>query len=335
MGSTPDPWSETPWGRREDLAVPMWQKRRVPYGSHPNNLQHVDVWVPAKYAPHSDGDGDGPPASSWLPDAPHTLWVVYIHGGAWRDPLITSESLEPALKSLPPAWLASTETPVAFASVSYTLSPYPDHPSQPSVPSDRSRNAAHPAHILDVLEAISFLQRRAGFRDNYILAGHSCGAALAFQAAMDPARWAAVDSLVVVVEPPSMVLGLNGLYDLPELTEDPGGGHERHRHVYAQLTSNAFGHDKNLWRAVSPALVESWATEWPGGRHVMLVQSPGDALVPYRQAERMRDSLVASKTDKLVVELIEGDGDHDDIWKQGTLMAEVLVRAIRTTSSLS
>ncbi|GAB0135777.1 hypothetical protein EsDP_00004102 [Epichloe bromicola] len=311
----------------------MWQKSRVPYVSHPNKLQHVDVWVPAKYAPHPDR-----PPASWLPDAPHTLWVVYIHGGAWRDPLITSESLAPTLKSLPPAWLASMKTPVAFASVGYTLSPYPDHPSQPSVPSDRSRNAAHPAHILDVLEAISFLQRRAGFGDNYILAGHSCGATLAFQAAMDPARWA-VDGAGgddVVVKAPSMVLGLNGLYDLPGLTEDPGGGHERHRRVYAGLTSNAFGHDKNLWRAVSPALVvESWATEWPGGRHVMLVQSPGDALVPYRQGERMRDGLVASKTDKLAVELIEGDGDHDEIWEQGTLMAEVLVRAIRKASGLS
>ncbi|KAG5917156.1 hypothetical protein E4U42_007371 [Claviceps africana] len=329
MGSIPDSWSEKPWVQRNDLGVPMWQKSQVAYASLPNQLQHVDVWVPIKYIPWPETETL---PSSWLPD-PHTLWVIYIHGGAWRDPLITSASFTPTLKNLSPAWLQSRKSPVAFASIDYSLSPYPSHPTDPSRPCDDSRNAAHPKHIVDVVEAISFLQKRADFGNNYILVGHSCGATLAFQAAMNPERWAA-GTVKDPIHAPWMVLGINGLYDMLELTENPGGQHDQYRPTYAQITRNAFGHDKDVWRAISPAFVDDWATEWPDGRHVMLVQGPQDELVPYRQGERMKDSLVGSKADRLVVELTDGDGEHDDIWRKGTLLAKLLTRAVDTVSNL-
>ncbi|KAG5977998.1 hypothetical protein E4U55_006437 [Claviceps digitariae] len=326
MGSISDGWSEKPWALRNDFGVPMWQKSQVDYVSLPNQLQHVDVWVPAKYTPCPK---TLPP--SWLPD-PDTLWVIYIHGGAWRDPLITSASFIPTLKNLSSAWLQSRKTPVAFASISYSLSPYPDHPTHPSGRCDYSRNASHPKHILDVLEAISFLQSRANFGNNYILAGHSCGATLAFQAAMNPVRWGA-GMPKNFIKAPLMVLGVNGLYDMAQLTENPGGQYNKYRQIYADFTRNAFGDDVDLWRAISPAFVENWATEWPDGRHVMIVQGKKDNLVPYRQGERMMDSLLGSKADRLVVELADGDGEHDEIWQKGTL-AKFLMRAIDNVSNV-
>ncbi|KAG6020911.1 hypothetical protein E4U41_002685 [Claviceps citrina] len=329
MGSISDRWLETPWGRRDDLGVPMWQKSKVPYVWLPNQRQHVDVWVPAKYTPYREAL-----PASWLPDA-RTLWVIYIHGGAWRDPLITSTSFTPTLKNLSAAWVQSRKAPVAFASIGYSLSPYPHHPTHPSRSSDHSRNAFHPKHISDVLEAISFLQQRAGFGNNYILVGHSCGATLAFQAAMNPARWGLGSTAEDFVKPPCMVLGLNGLYDMPDLVENPGAPYDEYRPMYGQLTRNAFGSDRDLWKAISPVVVESWATEWPVGRRVMLVQGPEDDLVPYKQGERMRDSLLRSKTNKLVVELIDGAGEHDEIWQKGTLLAKLLTRAIDDVSKSS
>ncbi|KAG5926969.1 hypothetical protein E4U53_002949 [Claviceps sorghi] len=328
MGSISDSWSEKPWAQRNDLGVPMWQKSQVAYASSPNQLQHVDVWVPTKYIACPE-----PLASSWLPD-PHTLWVIYIHGGAWRDPLITSASFIPTLKNLSPAWLQSRKSPVAFASVDYSLSPYPSHPTNPSRPYDDSRNASHPKHILDVVKAISFLQKRANFGNKYILVGHSCGATLAFQAAMNPGRWG-IGMAKDLIDAPLMVMGVNGLYDMPELIENPGGQHDQYQSAYAQFTRNAFGDDKDVWKAVSPAFVDDWATEWPDGRRVMLVQAPRDNLVPYGQGERMKDSLVGSKADRLVVELTDGDGEHDEIWQKGTLLAKLLTRAIDVVSNMS
>ncbi|KAG6010688.1 hypothetical protein E4U21_005187 [Claviceps maximensis] len=327
MGSIPDTWSEKPWAQRTDFRVPMWQKSQVAYVPFPNQLQYVNVWVPAKFTPCSETL-----PCSWIPD-PHTLWIIYIHGGAWRDPLITSTSLEPTLKNISPTWIQSRKSPVSFASIGYSLSPYPEHPTHPSGRRDDSRNASHPKHIVDVLEAISFLQSRANFGNNYILAGHSCGAMMAVQAAMNPMRWH-VDLPREYIKAPLMVLGVHGLYDMPGLTENPGSQHEQYREFYEQFTRSAFGDDADLRRAVSPAFVEDWATEWRDGRRVMLVQSSTDEFVPFRQVERMMDSLRRSKADRLVVELIDSGERHDNIWEQGTLLAKLLTRAIDNVSQL-
>ncbi|GAO14598.1 uncharacterized protein UV8b_05337 [Ustilaginoidea virens] len=322
--SVPDRWSETPWQQQgQDFPVPMWHKPQVPYSSLPGRLQHVDVWVPATSTSQSDT-----PSPSWLPPS-SSLWVIYVHGGAWRDPLITSDSLVPALKRLPRELFESAgpKAPTAFASVSYSLSPYPEHPTLPSKPSDYSRNATHPGHILDVMAAISFLQQTAGFGSNYILAGHSCGATLAFQVAMNTARWG-VGPAKAYIRPPASILGLNGIYDLPGLVDGPGEKHEHLRPIYEQFTRNAFGKDRGLWAFISPALVQDWAAEWPGGRHAILVQTREDSLIPFSQGEQLRDSLVRSGTGKLRVELLEGYGDHDETWENGTLLASMISRAI-------
>lgn len=133
------------------------------------------------------------------------------------------------------------------------------------------------------------------------------------------------------IKAPLMVLGLNGLYDMPRVVRDPGDKHSQYCHIYEQFTRSAFGDDEEVWKAISPAFVEDWAREWPTGRHVMLVQSREDSLVPFSQAEGMMAGLVKSKSAELDVVLVEGHGDHDDVWRKGELFAEVLSRAITVT----
>lgn len=108
-----------------------------------------------------------------------SLFIVYIHGGAWRDPAIDATSFA-KLESL----LLKHESikhVAGLASMNYRLSPYPSHPTDPSNPADPARNVKHPDHINDVLAAILYLQDKYCFEERYILVGHSCGATLAMQ----------------------------------------------------------------------------------------------------------------------------------------------------------
>lgn len=124
--------------------------------------------------------------------------IRYIHGGAWRDPLITSHSFIHFLKCLyssdvnpdttnPSPTLSSIAQKhiAGLASVSYRLSPHPSHPQNPSTtPSHELRHAKHPDHIEDVITAIHALQEKYRFGHRYVIVGHSCGATLGFQVAM-------------------------------------------------------------------------------------------------------------------------------------------------------
>ena len=129
----------------------------------------------------------------------------YIHGGAWRDPLITSSSFNPARDIL-----LNTSLPLqGLASINYRLSPYPSHPTHPSSPDDDSRNAKHPDHLTDVLSALEYLHEHYIFDNKYIIVGHSCGATLALQAC--------ASLTAATVPPPLAAACVEGIYDMPGL----------------------------------------------------------------------------------------------------------------------
>ena len=115
-------------------------------------------------------------------------WIIYLHGGYYRDPLITSSTFNPLLSTLlhHPTISKSVSPQIAgYASINYRLSPHPEFPQDPDKTSNYElRNAKHPDHINDVLTAIADLQRRYGFESNYVLIGHSVGATLALQTAL-------------------------------------------------------------------------------------------------------------------------------------------------------
>ncbi|KAK4997378.1 hypothetical protein LTR66_003202 [Elasticomyces elasticus] len=264
----------------------------------------------------------------YIPDAAaardrRRVWVVYIHGGAWRDPAIDASTFTHTRNTLLDAGCAKQIA--GYASLNYRLSPYPAHPTDPSNPSDPSRNAKHPDHINDILAALLYLQEAYQFEDRYVLAGHSCGATLAFQVAAKRywgSQYEATFALELNVVPPLAILGLEGLYDLPALVKY----HDREP-IYAQIVGNAFGSAAS-WQAVSPASAD-YKDSWQEGTLVVLAHSKEDELVEWQQVELMEAALMGQGWQKhddaqRRVRVMELRGTHDGVWKENTEIARAL-----------
>lgn len=257
---------------------------------------------------------------------------VYIHGGAWRDPQLTSKSIEPAVAH---AFCAAGDTAAsisAIASINYTLSPYPTHPALPydaikDNHSDPAREAVHPQHVSDVLHGLALLHSFGLTDRSYILSGHSAGACPAFQATLQPPRHYGLDYLAEA-PCPAAILGLNGLYDLPGLVNGLDASHEHLRAEYQMFLSSAFGADQSRWPAASPAHFDAAniaerVREGKAPRLVVLDQSTEDHLVPMNQSQRLQANL--SKVSGLrVVEGHRCTGKHDAPWEQGLMIWESL-----------
>ncbi|VBB78181.1 Putative protein of unknown function [Podospora comata] len=317
-------WASVPWTSvvdEESGKVLGWRKSQVPYipGGVDNSglsLQTLDVWLPASGTP-----GYATPQAPDAPSLPSQSghWIVYIHGGAWRDPMIDASSFSPTAINLLQAAASSFSkgsVPIAgVASLNYRLSPHPNHPTGGR---DPNREARHPDHISDVLGGLAFLQRLGGATGSWLLSGHSCGATLAFQAVMAPSRWG-LDTAIVK---PTVIVGLNGLYDLAGFITMPPPEYAGLRDAYEEFTRGAFGDDKTVWKDACPATADDWTSEWQEGKQVVLAQSREDSLVPYAQLEKMGAYL--SKSSSLNIREMEAGGDHDDIWKKGDRLAEIL-----------
>ncbi|KAI5808710.1 Alpha/Beta hydrolase protein [Peziza echinospora] len=106
---------------------------------------------------------------------PTPLWLIYIHGGAWRDPTTTLHTGHPLLTHLLTT-LQPTHptTPLHAASLAYRLSP--GHHLLPK----NQETTAHPGHVQDIATALTYLSREHGLK-SCILIGHSAGACLAIQ----------------------------------------------------------------------------------------------------------------------------------------------------------
>ncbi|KAL9620543.1 MAG: hypothetical protein Q9160_004904 [Pyrenula sp. 1 TL-2023] len=250
------------------------------------------------------------------------VWIVYIHGGAWRDPLITSSSFIPFLKSLYPSQSsASSSSPIShiagIASLSYRLSPHPSHPQDPSqTPDHNLRNAKHPQHIEDVVSAIADLQGRYNFGNQYVIVGHSCGATLAFQVAMYAGvPWKSSGGGVygdrkeeeakMRCQLPVAIVGVEGIYGVDLLLRD----YKDVSSAYREFVEAAFGDSRDAWIAVSPAqrayerYVCSWADnidEKGEGRRkgkvlALLAHSHEDELVNMAQSDEMARVLKGEK----------------------------------------
>lgn len=266
--------------------------------SDESSLNTLNVYLPR---PHSKADSN-------------KLWIIYIHGGAWRDPAITSSSfsaIRSKLLSFPTA-----SSIAGYASINYRLSSYPSHPTDPSNPSDPARNAIHPTHINDLLTALLYLQEKYSFDDRYILVGHSCGATLAFQVAMKRywgSQYESTFALEMNVVPPIAIVGLEGIYDIPALVKR----HED-QSVYRDFIVNAFG--SSGWDVVSPVRGD-FEEGWVDGRLVVLAHSEGDSLVEREQADGMRGALVQQRWSDddgdRKIKMFELEGEHDEVWETG------------------
>lgn len=327
---TASTWSSVPWALAGNKSAVL-HKRRVPYVSNATYLQTLDLWVSGN---DIEAPGTAPDPSAGIPRR-RGPWVVYIHGGAWRDPLVDSSSFESAALRLLERTRQEEQLSIAgIASLNYRLSQHPFHPTHPSpprepgAPVDLARTARHPDHIRDVLTGLSYLHTIGALSNGYILAGHSCGATLAFQAVMDQKRWGF--HAPIPLEKPRVIVGLNGLYDLPAFLQRPDESHRAMVPVYDAFTQGAFGPDKDTWASVCPTAADDWEAEWPEGRKVVLAQSHSDELVPYSQTENMKLNLASEAAVRLTVQEVAAAGKHNEMWQSPDELVAILLRAIES-----
>ncbi|KAF4119596.1 N-formyl-L-kynurenine hydrolase [Geosmithia morbida] len=304
------------------------------YGDH--SLQRVGVW--------QFSEEHSPPPSSSSSSNSSPLWIVYIHGGAWRDPEITHTSFNATIDSLTSSTTTTTSSSssasstvntspspsspplrpgiAGFASIDYRLSPHPDYPQDPSsTPVNELRSARHPDHLRDVQSGLTLLSREYNLQDDrYILVGHSAGATLSFQTLTTSSHDGGDRGSPL----PAAVVGVAGIYDLRGIDERHGGG-------YAGFISGAFGDDAREWDAASPARFEGdygallGRKDEGGGpaqRKIFLVRSVEDELVDSAELQGMKSRL---ERDGVKVKAVDDlTGHHDDVWRGGDQMARII-----------
>ncbi|KAJ4338388.1 hypothetical protein N0V87_003931 [Didymella glomerata] len=295
----------------------------IPYADSSNTLQSLDIWLPR---PVEQSD----PKSS--------TWIVYVHGGAWRDPTQDSRCIEPTLSHLLKSHAATIDKLAGIASLNYRLSPYPSHPTSPSTPSDTSRNAVHPEHVRDVAAALTFLRNEYGMQ-RWVGAGHSCGATLLLQYVSGIGLDTALEG-----GPEGLVL-LCGVYNIPLLLQnhDPPACPENISKIYYEFIAGAFGSDQSVYRSVSPVAGTYGTKQWKEGKLMVLAHSYEDELIERQQRDVM---CVALDREGWGIVMEDGDGEanigagsrvlevrdlkggHDWIWEDGEQVANLLADVV-------
>ncbi|KAF2436500.1 alpha/beta-hydrolase [Tothia fuscella] len=309
-----------------------YHRNSIPYGEE-HALQTIDICVPR------------PIDDQYRHQA---VWVVFIHGGAWCDPLQDSKELQPALEQLlKNESYASTLNHIAgFASINYGLST--------SKPDDKSLDVKHPQHIQDVIRALGWLRENYGVGDyendqqawRYLVVGHSCGATLAMQLCMSYSQsWGHEAFGSWTGSPPVAVVGLEGIYDLSLLNRN-----HIDQPFYAQFLAGAFRSNQKLWDEVSPVHGNyDAAYKMKGMKLVVLAHSDEDELVEWEQATTMKSKLVGSgwkdymegsldadtaakqSGSERQVRILKLTGLHDEIWSKGSgvrIAIESTIRAL-------
>ncbi|KAI9659034.1 MAG: hypothetical protein M1821_001994 [Bathelium mastoideum] len=305
--------------------------KEVPYVANSNRLQNINIYLPWMPTTASLVGSSLTSLPELHTPSRHPRWYVHVHGGAWRDPQLSATSIEAAVAHafaegvIGDDWSGPID---AIISINYTLSPFPTHPTLPYDPmsnehSDPAREATHPAHVQDVLRGFAFLRSLGLIDCSYILSGHSCGACLAFQAALlPPQQWGS--ERIPAIPQPAALLGMNGLYDLPALIHGLGDTHAQLKDVYTNLLAIAFGADESQWPRASPARVDpdELAERLRKGQVPPLVvvdQSVHDQLVPTNQLDRMKAQLEKVRGLR-IVQGCRCAGAHAAPWEDGFMI---------------
>ena len=333
---------------------PLQHIHSVPYTNPPSRLRTLDIWLPRTHEAATT--------------TPSTLpWIIYIHGGAWRDPLKTASDIAPTLHHLVASHPATLSRIGGIASLNYRLSPYPTHATQPSDPDDPDRNVQHPQHLRDVVRALRHLRREQRVR-RWVGVGHSCGATLLLQlvsrigldedadddddddddnalgsssssAPPPPPPTAAATTQGMHTLPsgggPEALLLLAGIYDLPLLLQNHAvpACAEPVARVYDAFVAGAFGADRERYACVSPVAGRFGPERWPEGRLVVLGHSHEDELVEGAQRDVMcvalaREGWSVGAEGRRALEVRELKGAHDFLWRDGRQVAQLIAEVI-------
>lgn len=274
----------------------------------------------------------------------------FIHGGAWRDETQDKAEIRPALdqlleRSTKDEASSCLRHVVGVASINYRLS---------GDANDSARDGLHPDHIQDVLKALAFLEKEygVGTKWSYMAIGHSCGATLAFQIAMDQ-QWKTAlpgkskgdisisnKATDHVVKPPVAVVGLEGIYDFSLLLRNHAD-----QDAYRQFIEDAFGPDEEVWTKASPTSGDYTDRRFKG-HLVVLAHSSEDELVEWAQVDAMVKVLTDQKwemqsenqiqrgrqeslTQRRQLFVMSLKGTHDEVWEKGTELSRTIEFAIR------
>ncbi|TDZ21421.1 Kynurenine formamidase [Colletotrichum orbiculare MAFF 240422] len=264
------------------------------YGS--NALQSYDVYIPSTANDTTSSD---------------KYWIVYLHGGFYRDFAQNSTTIKAAIASLEANSSDVLANQVAgIASLNYRLSALPG--VQPNnTHASELQNARWPDHLDDAVAAIKDLGRRYPIDGRYVVGGHSVGAQISFFAALESLRGESMPK-------PAAVFGVSGIYDYPRLhVSHPG---------YDYLVLNAMREDQLV--EASPALVDAEKYAALNLEAFVIAHSRNDGLVPWDQPEAIQATLggipeLASKTS-----LVELDGQHNEIWRGGVQLAKAFTETL-------
>ncbi|OHE97117.1 hypothetical protein CORC01_07558 [Colletotrichum orchidophilum] len=279
------------------LEAVMGTAKTTTYSYGPNVRQIYDVYIPS--------------ATSNKTMAADKYWLVYIHGGFYRNLAQSSTDILPAIASLEANSSDVLANQIAgIASLDYRLSALPG--VQPNnTPINELQNARWPDHLNDAVAALKDLNNNFPIDGNYIVSGHSVGAQIAFFAALatlgDPA-----------VPKPVAVLGISGIYDLPQLhITNPD---------YDYLVLNAMREDQVV--EASPAKLDAEKYVSLDLQAFVLAHSRNDGLVPWDQVESMEASLYSLPGLESKTHLVELDGAHNDIWRGGVQLAKAFTATL-------
>ncbi|KAL2212214.1 alpha/beta-hydrolase [Sarocladium strictum] len=277
-----------------------------------NHRQRLGVWVPK----HSDAA----PRSNDQQASPG-YWIVFIHGGGWRDPRNTYEDFKPSIEAVLASKDISASSIRGFASLDYRLSPHPEFPQDPvDTPAVNLRAAKHPDHILDVRAALAYLDKHYGMGQDYILLGHSAGATLTYQLLMG--EEALAGHPIVPAPLPRVTVGISGVYDLPGLVARGEGLYDG---IYRKFVTGAFGSDEEAWKKPSPVNFSGKYT-WPGGKVAILAWSPEDTLIDEPEIDCLIRKMKSDGNPMAVFKDLSGD--HEVVWEQGDQVARLVAEAL-------
>lgn len=227
-----------------------------------------------------------------------------------------SLSFEPAVTAL---WNSSVRDSIlGFVSINYRLSPYPSHPRDPSSPDDPSRNAHYPDHLQDVVKALLYLESQYHISGRYLLVGHSAGATIAFELHGNSSS---------KLPAPVGILGVAGIYHfeafLKNHSESP---------AYLEFMESAFP-DRALWEKAAPYTNrESGSAVWEHVKAVIIAHSEDDELIEEEQTsfmlQRARSILQNEK-----VHFLHTHGHHDEIWRSGHILADLITKSLHILGS--
>ncbi|KAK1960721.1 alpha/beta-hydrolase [Colletotrichum sublineola] len=279
------------------MGATMAAAKTTTYQYGPNVLQTYDVYT------RSTSENSSASADKY--------WLIWIHGGFYRDFAQNSTGVNAAIASLEansPDVLA--DQVAGIASLNYRLSALPG--VQPNnTPANERQNARWPDHMNDAVAALKDLNKRHPIDGNYVLSGHSVGAQISFFTALETLRDPAVPK-------PAAILGISGIYDYPHLhVTHPG---------YDYLVLNAMREDQLV--EASPAKVNAERYMALGSKAFILAHSRDDGLVPWDQAEAMKATLDSLPELRNKTHFIELQGAHNDIWKNGVALAKAFTETL-------